>query len=156
MSRCMEVKDIVKEAATIIETASFKDAVALMIEQKTNSLLVVNNEGKLVGEITISELLEAVVPEYLDEDGIAAHFVSNEMFEKAVSEAADKEVQFFMSEDITPITLNDELMVAATKAIAHKKVRLPVVNENNEPVGIISRRGLKHIIAHTLNIPDSE
>ena len=152
----MEVKDITKEVSIITETASFKEAVAKMIKEKTNSLLVVDNEGKLVGEISISELLKAVVPDYLDNDSITAHFVSNEMFEEAVIDTAEKEVQYFMSRNITPVTMDEELMAVATKAIANKKVRVPVIDDGGKPIGIISRRGLKHIIGDALNIVDED
>lgn len=152
----MEVKDIIKEANTIKKTASFRDAIKKMMGEKTNSLLVIDEAGKLVGEITISELLGAIVPDYLSGDAIAAHFVSNEMFEEAISDTAEKSVEFFMSTKIAPVELDEELMVVAIQAVANETVRIPVVDKEGKPVGIISRRGLKHIIGHALNIPDSE
>lgn len=152
----MEIKDITKPAVTISEDASLKEAVTRMVEEKTNALLVIDTEGKLVGEVTVSELLKAIVPDYLDDDGIAAHFVSNEMFEEAVTHASDKLVKFFMSTRVTPVHMDDELMLVAVKAIAKKQVRIPVVDESGKPVAIISRRGLKHIIGHTLGVPDRE
>jgi len=152
----MEVKDIIKEATLIEGTASFKEAVEKMINQKTNSLLVVDNEGKLMGEVTISELLAAVVPDYLSGDSISAHFVDNESFEKDIKETAEKQVQYFMSTKVTPVTLDEELMVIATKAVKYKTVRIAVVDEDNKPIGIISRRGLKHIIGDALGIADSD
>lgn len=152
----MEIKDITKPAITIGEDASLKDAVTEMVNKQVNALLVVDADGKLVGEVTVSELLKAIVPDYLDEDGIAAHFVSNEMFEEAVEHASDKQIKFFMSTRVTPVKMNEELMVVAVKAIAKKQVRIPVVDDEGKPIAIISRRGLKHIIGHTLGVPDSE
>ncbi len=152
----MEVKDIIKQASLITTTASFKDAVTQMVNEKTNSLLVVDDEGKLVGEITISELLAAVVPDYLSGDSISAHFVDNETFEETVKETSEKQVSFFMSDKVTPVKLDEELMAIATKAIKYKTVRIAVVDDENKPIGIISRRGLKHIIGDALGIEDSE
>ena len=152
----MEVKDIIKEASIINTEANFKEAVEKMIADKTNSLLVIDTEEKLVGEITISELLAAVVPDYLSGDDISAHFIDNEQFEESVKDAAEKQVEYFMSKKIAPVKLDEELMVIAVKAIANKTVRIPVVDEDGKPIGIISRRGLKHIIADALGIADSE
>lgn len=151
----MEVKDIVKEAVCISETASFKEAVVAMINGQTNTLLVTDGDGKLVGEVSVSDLLDGIVPEYLDGDSIAAHFATAEMFEEAVKDTSDKQVQFFMSKDYDPVQMTDGLMAIAATAIAFDRARIPVVDGDGRPVGIISRRGLKHIIAHTLGIEDS-
>ena len=47
-------------------------------------------------------------------------------------------------------------MAVASNAIAHKRVHIPVIDKDNKPLGVISRRGLKHIIGDALNIPDTE
>ena len=127
-----------------------------MVSKQTNTLLVINEDGKLVGEVGVADLLDGIVPEYLDGDSIAAHFATEEMFEEAVREAEDKEVQFFMSRDFSTVEIDDGLMAVAATAIANQQARIPVVDKEGKPIGIISRRGLKHIIAQFLNIPDSE
>lgn len=151
----MNIKDITKEAILIHEKASFKDAVRMMITQKTNTLLVVDEKGTLTGEVSVTDLLDAVVPEYLDGDSIAALFATGDMFEEAVKDTEEKEVQFFMSRDLNTVTLEDNLMSVAAIAIEHQQVRIPVVDAENKPIGIISRQGIKHIIAKDLNIKDS-
>lgn len=151
----MDVKDIVKEAVIITEDASFKDALAKMIHEKTNTLLVIDGDGKLSGEVSVSDLLDAIVPEYLDGDSIAANFATEEMFEEAVKDTEDKEVTYFMSTDFDAVHMDDGLMTIAATAIAHQRARIPVVDADNRPVGIVSRQGLKHILAKFLNITDS-
>lgn len=150
----MELKDIVKPAVMISESASFREAVEHMVKEQSNSLLVIGEEGKLVGEVHISDLLDAIVPGYLDGDSITEHFATSEMFEAAIREAEDTPVEMFMTVDINPVTLEDSLMTVATVAIAQQKAHIPVVDKHDRPVGIISRRGLKHIISHALGIKD--
>ena len=151
----MELKDIIKEAVTISEEASFSDAIRMMISQQTNTLLVTNEDGELVGEVSVSDLLDAIVPDYLDGDSIAANFATEEMFEEAVRDASEKQVQFFMAHDFSAIELEDGLMSVAATAIAHQRARIPVIDDQGKPVGIISRQGLKHILAKFLGIEDS-
>lgn len=151
----MEVKDIVKPAITIGEEASFYEALSAMVNSQTNTLLVVNSEGVLVGEVTVADLLDAIVPEYLDGDSIAANFATEEMFEAAVRDAKEQQVEYFMSTDFSTVKMDDGLMSIAATAIAHQRARIPVVDNDNRPVGIISRRGLKSILAKFLNIKDS-
>lgn len=150
----MEVKDIIKDAVTISETTSFKEAVEQMIQKQTNSLLVTDNNGILIGEVSVADLLDAVVPEYLDGDSVAAHFASPEMFEEAIKSAEEQQVQYFMTKELHPVKMSDGLMAVAANALAHKRVRIPVIDESGKPLGIISRRGLKHIIGDSLGISD--
>lgn len=144
-----------KPAISISEEASFKEALKAMVDQKTNTLLVVDDTGSLVGEVTVADLMDAIVPEYLDGDNIAANFATEEMFEKAVRDAAEQQVKFFMSHDFSVVEVDDGLMTIAATAIAHQRARIPVVDKDGHPVGIISRQGLKHIIAKFLGIDDS-
>lgn len=149
------LKDITKEAVIVRDDLSFKEAVATMVGKQTNTLLVTNEEGVLVGEVGVSDLLDAIVPAYLEGDGIAAHFATSEMFEEAVRDAEEKPVSEFMATDTAPVQETESLMTVAAVAIAQRRARIPVVDEENRPIGIVSRRGLKHIIASFLNIEDS-
>ncbi|MEZ4195198.1 MAG: CBS domain-containing protein [Candidatus Paceibacterota bacterium] len=152
----MEVIDITKPALTIHEDSTFEETVKAMVAKQTNSLLVVNNEGVLVGEIGMSDILDAIVPEYLDGDSVSTYFADSDMFIKAVSDARDTLVSDFMSTNITTIGAHDSLITVAALAIASGSTHIPVVDADGKPVGIISRRGVKHIIADALGIPDSE
>lgn len=156
MHRIMEVKDILKKPITIAEEASLYDAVEKMITDKTNSLLVIDTEGKLVGEVNASDLLYGVVPDFLDGDSVAAHFATEEMFDEAVRDSAKKQITYFMSTCVEPVKLDDSLMEVATRSIKNKRVHIPVVNDDGTPAGIISRRGLKQIIGNALGIKDSD
>ncbi|MEX0930892.1 MAG: CBS domain-containing protein [Candidatus Paceibacterota bacterium] len=152
----MELKDIVKEAVIINENATFREALTAMVKQQTNTLLVTDSEGLLVGEVGVSDLMDAIVPEYLDGDSIAANFATEEMFEAAVQTAADKGVQDFMTVDIDPVHIDDGLVTVAATAIAHQRARIPVIDHDNRPIGIISRRGLKQLLGASLGIPNSK
>jgi len=151
----MKLKDITKEATTISADATFKEAVSLMVEQQTNVLLVIDNNGSLIGVTSVTDLLDAVVPEYLDGDSTAAHFATEEMFKKAVTDTMDKPVSDFMSSELTTVNESESLMAVAVTAIASKRLRIPVIDDAGRPVGIISRQGLKHILAEQLGIGDS-
>ena len=151
----MQLKDITKEAAIISNLATFGEAVQKMVKEQTNSLLVIDEEGTFVGEINVSDLFEAIVPGHLNGDEVLSYFNSEEKFVKAVREAADRPVEEFMALDAEPIRADDDIMAVAAMAIAHGHSRIPVVDHDSRPVGIISRRGLKQIIANFLGIKES-
>ena len=148
----MELKDITKEAAVIDMGQTFSDAVRKMIEEQANALLVVDEEGKFAGEINVSDLFEAIVPEQLDGDSVMNYFDSEEKFVAAVRDAADKPIELFMSYDAEPVRITDSIVSVAAAAIAHQHSRIPVVDHSDRPLGVISRRGLKQIIGNFMGI----
>lgn len=151
----MEVRDLTKESVLINENQSFRDAIELMVKKKTNSLLVVNDEGELAGEVNVSDLLDAIVPMDIDPDNVESNLGTEEGFEKAVKAAEFTPVSDFMTMDIEPVHADDSLFTIAGNAIAHQTAHIPIVDHENRPIGVVSRRGLKQILAKYLGIKDA-
>ena len=143
----MQVKDIVKPAVIISETDTFASALKAMTTQQTNTLLVTDQEGELSGEVTVTDLLDAIVPNTLNGNQVIKHFSTDDGFVESVKVVKDMPVAEFMSRDYSALTLNDNLMSIVATAIAHERARIPVVDRDNRPIGIISRQGLKQILA---------
>lgn len=152
----MEIRDITKDAVIISEESTFRDAISVMVNRQTNSLLVVNEDGVLTGEVNVPDLFDAVVPEYLDGDDVTEKFETEKMFEEAVLNASEKQVKEFMNTDIQSVHADDSLITIAATAIAFQTAHIPIVDHDGKPIGFISRRGLKHILAEYLDIEDSE
>ena len=152
----MELKDITKEAAIIGLDATLEDAVRKMVTEQANALVAIDYEGKFAGEVNVSDLFDAIIPEYLDGDAVLEYFDSEEKFVEAVQNASGKLVEEFVSLNADPVRVTDSIMEVASVAIAHQHSRIPVVDHDDRPIGIISRRGLKHIIAKFLNIEDPQ
>ncbi len=150
----MEIRDLTKEAVLIGEDSTFRDAIELMIRKQTNSLLVVGEDGGLVGEVKMSDLLDAIVPVDMDGDSIEEILGTEKGFEKAVKDAEFKEVREFMTTDIEPVHVDDTLLTIAATAISHQTAHIAIVDHDNRPIGVISRRGLKHILAKYLGIKE--
>jgi CBS domain-containing protein len=150
----MEIRDLAKEAVVIREGETFRDAISLMIKKQTNSLLVVDDEGRLSGEVGMSDLLNAIVPEFEDPEKVFEELSTEGGFASAVKNASEKEVKDFMTVDIDPVHVDDTLLAIASTAIAHGTQHIPVVDHDGRPIGTISRRGLKHILAQYLGMKD--
>lgn len=146
----MKVKDIVKPAVVISETDTFSDALEAMTTQHTNTVLVVNEEGELSGEVSVVDLLDAIIPTSLDGSEVTKYFNNDESFITSVGLVRDLPVEEFMARDFSALTLNDDLLPIVSTAIAHQRARIPVVDQDNRPIGIISRQGLKQILAKFL------
>ena len=151
----MEIRDLAKEAVIVSEDSTFEDAIALMMRKYTNSLLVVDADGRLSGEVGVSDLFDAIVPIDLAPDEVLKNLSTEEGFEKAVRDAADMQVRDFMTVDVEPVHVDDSLLAIASTAIAHGTQHIPIVDHDERPIGVISRRGLKHILAKYLGIEDT-
>ncbi len=150
------VKEIMRKAHIISDDKTFYDAIKQMIEEKTNSLVVVDKEGKLVGLLNTGMLIAEVVPDYLEEDAIAAHFANEDIFIEDVKKAQKSPIKKFMMKDPYYIQGEASLMELAVLALSNKQFRIPVVDKDKKPVGIITRTELKKVIGEILNIKDKE
>ena len=150
-----KIQDIMRKAVLIGQDAVFIDALRKMIIDKTNSLIVVNKAGKLVGEIQSFDLIRQVVPGYVVSDEIAAHFATEEIFKDACEAAKNIPIEKFMDKDPKTITLQSSLVEAAVIALTHGQSRIPVVDEQNQPLGVLSRTELKQVIGKFINIEES-
>ncbi len=150
-----KIQDIMRKAVLIGQDAVFIDALRKMIIDKTNSLLVVSKAGKLVGEIQSFDLIKQVVPGYIVSDEIAAHFATEEIFMDACKAAKNIPIEKFMNKDPKTITLQSSLMEAVVVAMTHGQSRVPIVDEQHQPLGILSRTELKQVIGKCINIEES-
>jgi CBS domain-containing protein len=148
----MEIRDLAKEAVIVSEDSTFRDVVSLMVSKQTNNILVVDEDGKLSGEISVSDLMNGIVPDYLEPNLVLDELSTEAGFRKAVRAAGDKIVSDFMSVDFEPVHAEDNLLTIAGTALAHSTESIPIVDADNHPIGVISRMGLKHILAEYLEI----
>jgi len=151
----IKIQDIMRKAVLIGKDAVFVDALRKMIIDKTNSLLVVNKTGKLIGEMQSFDLIRQIVPGYVVSDEIAAHFATEEIFKDACEAAKTIPIEKFMNKDPKTITLKSSLVEAAVIAMAHGQSRIPVVDEQHQPLGVLSRTELKQVIGKFINIEES-
>lgn len=141
------LESIMRPASIIDDQASVREALERMNKEKANELLVVDEDGILVGEVSVSDLLGAAVPTELDGDDAMAHLIDEEAFSNAIKEAADRPVTDCMSSGVESIRMDARLIDVAATAISMGQARIPVVDNDDRPVGIISRQGLRHILS---------
>ena len=140
---------------TISETATLRDAVALMLNEKTNGAVVTNGK-KIVGILSSWDIITQVVPDYLESDEHLAAFEAESIFAKRVKDTSEIQVKEFMTKTVHTVKEAHTLVEAATLLAEHGIRQLPVVNEQNEMVGYINRTDIKRAIGDVLWIPDQE
>lgn len=148
------LESIMRPASVIDEEASIREALERMNKEKTNELLVVDQDGMLTGEVSVNELLGAVIPDDVDGDNALAHLADEDAFRDAMRNAADKAISECMSYAVESIRADARLIDVAATAIAMGQARIPVVDHDNRPVGIVSRQGLRHILSMYLDVKE--
>jgi CBS domain-containing protein len=151
----MRVKEImIKEFKTILPGATIREAVAMFRTEKGQgeggmpSLLVTEGE-RLVGIVTLSDIVKAVLPPYMAQDPHLAHLAWDGLLERQCGRIKDKAVDKIMTRKV--VTVNEEAVLteAAELFFEHSIHSLPVVRKG-KVVGILYLSDLAKLILNQL------
>ena len=149
------IRDVMRQPETISNKATLFEVLKKMILKKTNSLMVIDDEQKLVGVVNAGIVISHVIPDYLEDDTIAARFTTEEMFQEEVNKSRDVLVTKFMNKQPNTVKVGSSIMEAAIFALSKKQVRVPVVDDEQRVVGLLTRTEFKQIIGRYMGIEES-
>ena len=120
----MKVKDIMRQGKAnpvVKDTATVQDALLIMTGTRVGATSVVDDNGKLLGFFTDGDLRRQIQ-------------LHDNLLKKKISEVMTK----------NPSTITPEMLVFdAEKILQEKNIdNIPVVDENNKPIGILDERDL--------------
>lgn len=148
-----KVRDVMREVVTIPATVTYKEALTHLIAQRRNSALAVDEHGTFVGYVDAGTLLRGAMPEYLRDDPTAARFAENGIMEEMATKVADEPLADFIDTDAVAVEPDDSLVYATVLSIQKGQGRVPVVDEQQRPVGVLTRTELKQVLGTYLDIP---
>ena len=137
---------------TVDVNATFREALQKMVDGRTNGLVVVDGENYVKGILSSMDLIQYLVPDYLEEDKHLAAFEAAEEFSNRIEEIADEPITKFMTDKVHTIKANRTLMEAATMLSEFAIRQIPVVDDDDKLVGYINRTDVKKAIARVLGI----
>lgn len=135
---------------TITPDKTVADAVKQMVEKKTNSMIVVDEDGKPVGIVSSHLLIRAVVPEYLKDDPTYSKYGAEGTFDRYAEKAKNIKIEKIMTNGFHKLSVDDAMIEAA--AYASKGVRriIPVVDDEGKLVGAITRTCIKNALHNVI------
>lgn len=139
----MKVADyMVEDVVTLSPDRSFKEIVALFRSESFDCLPVVDNEGKLLGVVSRTDLLKIFVPDYfalIDDISFIKDFGAMEVNQKS-AEMMEKLLVAgdVMTTQVITITADSSLFKAVALMRKYNIRVIPVV-EGKKLIGIISR-----------------
>jgi len=102
-------------------------------------LPVLNKDGKLVGMLSMTDILKAVHPSYMSLMNLS-NFTWDGMVESLAKSVADKKVETVMSKEIFTVKEDDPLMECVDLIIKNNIRRLPVIDKAEKVAGMIYER----------------
>jgi CBS domain-containing protein len=153
----MKVKDLMIPLQDYLRPENtLKEAVNLLRVSKKGEekvglkgLPVLDKEGKLVGMLSMTDILKAVHPSYMSLMNLS-DFTWEGMVESLAKSVADKKVETVMTKDVITVKEDDPLMECVDLIIKNSIKRLPVVNKTGKVVGMIYERAVFYAIAKSL------
>lgn len=147
MKRVKDIRNLITQnASTVREDASLlKIAEAIVEDQKTRAVYVINNENKLVGIIPVNEIIQYIYYEHIPEEYILYRFPVI-----LSSNATAKDIM------LPPVYVYDheELTSALVKMFKNNLEELPVVDNEMHIVGDLSVLELISAWVHSVKNAD--
>jgi CBS domain-containing protein len=104
-------------------------------------LPVLDGEGKLIGMLTMRDILKAVLPTYMSFMNLG-DFTWDGMLEEMSQKVADWKVKSIMTKDVMTVREEASLMECVDHMIKANIKRLPVVDDSGKIVGMLYERDI--------------
>lgn len=138
----MQVKDLMQPVVKnwLRPELTLHEAVCAMRKAQregvsSNGMAVLEDGFKLVGVLSIKDIIRAVIPSYMEDN--LREFAWEGMLEEHVQKAREVKVSDIMSKNVLTISPNASLMRCADLMIDHYLQRLPVIDDSGRVLGMI-------------------
>ena len=143
----MYIRNIMnKEIITINEKDTVEKCAKLLSENNLNGLPVLDEKGKVKGMITEGDLIRRAAdikpPEFYGLLGAKIYLESPKKFMDKLKKSMSSIVEDVMTKELIGIGPDNEIEVAATIMLREKIKSLPVMDEEGNLLGIVSRRDI--------------
>ena len=153
----MKVRDLMIPIHDFLRPdVTLKDAVNLLHiarrdaeKQGVKGLPVLDDHYKLIGILSMRDILKAVYPSYMSMMNLG-NFTWDGMLESLAKRAGAEKVTAHMSRDLWTVQENDSLMECVDLMIKHDIKRVPVVDQTGKVVGMIYERDVFNAITNAM------
>ncbi|RDW20240.1 CBS domain-containing protein [Oceanobacillus arenosus] len=141
----MQVRDfMITDVITVKATATIKELLSIMVDNRIGGLPVVDDQGNLVGMVSDGDILRFLAPKPLQLINLYnAMYVEAETIEDVLEHNLDAPVKKIMTKRfILKVSPDEEFEKTIRLLSQHHYKKLPVVNEAGRVIGVISRGDL--------------
>ncbi len=150
------VREYMHETISLNGTGkTLKDVVSFMVKEKRNGVFIVDDENHVQGVVSTWDVIEHIVPDYLETDKHLAAFENDGILVERVLSQQDSPIEAFMTKRVHMVHKDSSIMEVATMLSEFKLRQLPVVDDDNVLLGCINRTDVKLIISEILTNQNS-
>ena len=113
------------------------------------ALPVLDEGGKLVGILSIGDILKAVYPSYMYLMNLG-EFTWDGMVESFAKQAADKKVENLMTGKVITVNEDATLMECIDHMLKNDVKRVPVLNKEEKVIGMLYERDVFYQITNSI------
>ena len=151
----MFIKNIFnKNPKTISPDDTIKTAVRRFIDEHINGFVVVNNQNEVVGILSLQDIAATTIPSQFKKNAsMAAAMYTKGFFTKEVKKIQELPISKIMRKKFETVNLEDNIMAVTADFLQNDLYIVPVIDQKNKLIGIITRSEIKHALAHTMDLP---
>lgn len=146
------VADIMsRDPMTVRPDTPLNEAIKILADRKISGLPVVDDTGKIIGVLSETDLMwqetEVTPPAYIMVLDSVIYLENPGQYERELHKALGQTVGEVMTKSATTIRADQPVQQAA-QILLHKDIRrLPVVDDENHLVGIVTRGDIVRVMA---------
>jgi CBS domain-containing protein len=138
----MKAKDIMNTTPfTISADSTIRELINLFNDRRVDGVCVVGEGNRLEGIVTLFELFQAIVPDYVKMKEALSHLVPEGYFEKNCRRVQNQPVRSIMKKNVVPFDEEDTLLQIIADITKHRLIVVPVLRKG-VLVGMIHRKTL--------------
>jgi CBS domain-containing protein len=137
--RC--VKDVMtRDIVSLHAGSTIHEALAMMTENRVSALPIVDTRDHCVGIFTTTDLLDFTrdVDDYVYQYDVVDPVSRRWLIDKLLLSVGNEKVSSYMSEDVSTVSRETSLAIAARDMLRSQVHHLPVVDDKGRLVGIIA------------------
>jgi predicted transcriptional regulator len=150
----MKVQEIYhNDIQTIHQDNTIAEAMALIQNKHYNGLIVVNDNDKVVGVLSVQDIAGAVIPpSFQDNTSIASAMFKEGFFQEQCNVIKKRHVKDLMRTEFVRVTLDSSLMEVCADFLKNDLYIVPVFDADLALIGIITRSEIKKILHKCMNV----
>jgi CBS domain-containing protein len=149
----MKVKDFfIRDITAVLEDETISRVLKILSRQEVSGIPVINEDYKVVGFISENDIIRASLPSYFALLQSASFIPDLNQFVRNLKKISKKTVSEVMTKPAIVIKETTPLLHAADLMIRHNLKILPVVDDEEKLIGVITRMKILEAVSEEESI----
>ncbi|HAA84807.1 MAG TPA: CBS domain-containing protein [Kosmotogaceae bacterium] len=139
---------MIRDVSAVFEDETIETFTHICLRKRTAGLPVVDEYYRVIGFMSETDIIRNAVPSYFSLLQSASFIPDTQQFVQRLAQMRNRPVIDYMKKPPIAVADDDTVMYAADLLIKNGLKTLPVVDEQNRLIGIVTRIHLIHAASH--------